>query len=649
LAEFTIDLVMELVCRADGVRVDVDRSGFALLRCLLAHATGVVDKETLLAEGWPGRVVSENSLAKAISRLRRALGDIDGQLIVAVHGYGYRLGVPPEVVLAEPRDLPLSAAPKPRPGHASLTPPPSASRRRFPELAMRRWRLALTLAAVTALMAVSLLMAGALTVPSAKVPTTGGSADLPRIAFVPLRDLSRNGSLPLLSRGIAEHLRRNAHRLPGLLVSDPGPAAEFREDGENAARIGSALGVDLVVGGDVDSIDGRLRVELRIDDLRDQLPAMRRHFQRDASEQATLLDDLTFAMFEVLGPHGTRSGTPANRAGGTTLPEAHYAFLRASTILISNNDPSSHRRTVAVLEQAIELDENYADAVLMLGGVLGGSGYYADTPTELRAGRRRALAMMDRGIALTPTDPLNYLLRSEMRLLYAFDWTGALADIEAARALASAGPSEAMLKIWQARFLASMNEIDAAIAMGSQAIALSPDSGGRRNQGWHYLALGDTRSARAVLRLQLPNYPESPHVHFYLALCDILEGQPEAALRQLEHSSPLFRLTGTAVAQYELGNQEASDIALTALENRYTPADGYWVAAVHAWRGEADAAFTWLDYAERAGDSSLMYLPFDPHWRSLRADPRMHSWVQRLAPPPSVRAASLRWFAAESP
>ena len=61
-----------------------------MLLALLRHAGEIVTKDELLEAGWPGRVVSENSLAKAISRLRQALGE-DGDAIRVVHGYGYRL------------------------------------------------------------------------------------------------------------------------------------------------------------------------------------------------------------------------------------------------------------------------------------------------------------------------------------------------------------------------------------------------------------------------------------------------------------------------------------------------------------------------------------------------------------------------------
>jgi non-specific serine/threonine protein kinase len=68
----------------------LDRSSYEVLLALLLRAGQVLSKDDLLEAAWPGRVVSENSLAKAISRLRRELGDDAGAPLQSVHGYGYR-------------------------------------------------------------------------------------------------------------------------------------------------------------------------------------------------------------------------------------------------------------------------------------------------------------------------------------------------------------------------------------------------------------------------------------------------------------------------------------------------------------------------------------------------------------------------------
>jgi DNA-binding response OmpR family regulator len=73
-----------------GKPVDLDRSCVAVLSVLIHQAGEDVSKDRLLEAGWPGRVVHENSLAKAIGRLRQAL-EADGSAVETVHGYGYRL------------------------------------------------------------------------------------------------------------------------------------------------------------------------------------------------------------------------------------------------------------------------------------------------------------------------------------------------------------------------------------------------------------------------------------------------------------------------------------------------------------------------------------------------------------------------------
>jgi DNA-binding response OmpR family regulator len=77
-----------------------------VLAVLLRHAGEEVGKERLLQAGWPNRIVHENSLAKAIGRLRQVLGE-QGSLLETVYGHGYKLNVAPLLV---PADGPAAAA-----------------------------------------------------------------------------------------------------------------------------------------------------------------------------------------------------------------------------------------------------------------------------------------------------------------------------------------------------------------------------------------------------------------------------------------------------------------------------------------------------------------------------------------------------------
>ncbi|MXO58943.1 response regulator [Altererythrobacter salegens] len=80
--------------------VELDRSCQRILGVLLANAGQGVDKDALLRAGWPGRLVHENSLAKAIGRLRIALGE-HGERLGSVYGHGYKLDVSAQLVTPE--------------------------------------------------------------------------------------------------------------------------------------------------------------------------------------------------------------------------------------------------------------------------------------------------------------------------------------------------------------------------------------------------------------------------------------------------------------------------------------------------------------------------------------------------------------------
>lgn len=99
---------MEL--RVAGQPVELERKPLELLRHLLRHAGEVVTREELLEAVWPGRIATEASLAKAVSRVRQELGDSDQTLIRTVHGYGYRLAA--EVRIERPEAGLAAQAPR---------------------------------------------------------------------------------------------------------------------------------------------------------------------------------------------------------------------------------------------------------------------------------------------------------------------------------------------------------------------------------------------------------------------------------------------------------------------------------------------------------------------------------------------------------
>jgi serine/threonine protein kinase/DNA-binding winged helix-turn-helix (wHTH) protein len=80
--------------RLKGQSIDLETKPLDLLLQLLLHAGEVVTKEELLESVWPDVMVVDGSLATAVSKLRKAMGDEDHPVIVTVPRVGYRLAVP---------------------------------------------------------------------------------------------------------------------------------------------------------------------------------------------------------------------------------------------------------------------------------------------------------------------------------------------------------------------------------------------------------------------------------------------------------------------------------------------------------------------------------------------------------------------------
>ena len=83
---------------------------FALLSALAANVGRVVSKQKLLADVWPGLVVTDDSLSQCVNELRAALGDRGQDLIKTVPRRGYRFDPPPQQVA---RILARTAAQRP--------------------------------------------------------------------------------------------------------------------------------------------------------------------------------------------------------------------------------------------------------------------------------------------------------------------------------------------------------------------------------------------------------------------------------------------------------------------------------------------------------------------------------------------------------
>src|SRR5688572_30131319 len=117
---FSLDLTEHRLLR-DGLPVPLTPRVFDLLRVLVQNAGHLVEKERLLREVWADTFVEESNLNRAVSVLRRTLGETDGErYIETVPKRGYRFVAPVRTATAAPHVHARHAGEPPdAPGHVA--------------------------------------------------------------------------------------------------------------------------------------------------------------------------------------------------------------------------------------------------------------------------------------------------------------------------------------------------------------------------------------------------------------------------------------------------------------------------------------------------------------------------------------------------
>lgn len=72
---------------------------------------------------------------------------------------------------------------------------------------------------------------------------------------------------------------------------------------------------------------------------------------------------------------------------------------------------------------------------------------------------------------------------------------------------------------------------------------------------------------------------------------------------------------------------------LAQLVEEYSGESAFQIAEVHAWRGEVDETFAWLDRAYEQRDGGISEIKGAPLLKRLESDPRYRELLTRLKLP----------------
>lgn len=601
-AELVLDVDRGALLK-DGTEVKLRPQSFSVLRHLVEHGGRLVSRDELLEVVWGNTVVTDSSLTQCLIDVRKAIGDDSRQLIRTVPRRGYIFEAPVEVV--DTRSVPASAL-------------------RERSFAPWHWTVAFFFALVFAAAAAWWV-----------VPRTGVS-DAPRdaarpnsIAVLPFVDMSEAHDQDYFSDGISEEILNTLAQSPELHVIARTSSFSFKGKDADIATIADRLNVAYVLEGSVRRSGNRMRITAQLVDAASSRNVWSETYDHEAGDVLSTQSEIAAAVAEALN-----TALSYDRVSRTlaTNPEAYEHYLQGR-FFHNRRAPGDSRRAESHYRQALEIDPTDARAWAGLAGA-----YIVQIFQE-----NAAAGSIRVGLGEAVEQALAHgsdLAEAHVRAGQYFWHTGQFErSAEHARKALLLGPDDPLVLSSTAGVSVFHGRLELAIDQYERAIDVDPLSAVLHINIAHLLAAaGRFEEALAEQRKALdlnPAYAPEFDVNVgFIFIAQHRLTEAEALVRRWPEG--IDRDMGLAMIYAALGRPADADAALGRLSERQGAEPARRVAEVHAWRGETEESFRWLEKGRALGRADTLAQRGDwthnarvsPFFIPLRDDPR---WERVLA------------------
>jgi cytochrome c-type biogenesis protein CcmH/NrfG len=289
------------------------------------------------------------------------------------------------------------------------------------------------------------------------------------------------------------------------------------------------------------------------------------------------------------------------------------------------------QRAEVAYKQAIELDPAYALPWARLAALHLRQAELSWAPKA--QAHARARQAVDAALRIDPNSMPARAARFRHLVRVEGQWSAARAELDRMRAI---DPADALLlPECEAYFASVTGHLEEAIKIQRQIVERDPLNASAIGTLASYLLEDDQFEASAALlqrELQMNPHAIGSHalIGVNLALLQRFD-DALAVIAQERHKG--YRLWALSLAQGLRGQRDASDAALAELKAA-PEANAYWIARLHAARGNRAATFEWLNKAcagERQHGCDL--LKIDRFLRNVRDDARYTALLARLGLP----------------
>jgi len=448
------------------------------------------------------------------------------------------------------------------------------------------------------------------------------TSQLPSVAVLPFANMSADPENEYFADGLAEELLNILAKNPRLKVTGRTSSFAFKGKHEDLREIGQKLGVGTILEGSVRRAGNRVRITVQLVNASDGFHLWSETYDRVLDDVFALQDEISRAVADALNVKLVKKSKIRS-----VDPESYALELRANHYAQEFSE-SSFVIAVGLYRKAIDLDPKNARAWAGLAGsICQQSAYGLINPVQ---GFRDAKQALSRSLDLDDELAEAYEVSSLLGW-YEFGFQDSLAAIRKAYTLA---PNNARILSWYGITEAIWGDFDSGLQRGRRAVDLDPlDASIHLNLGRIALWAGRYAESEKALRRALELSSGLTSGSVFLSSAILLQGRAQEALDVLDPKEALgFRYCGETNAFHSLGLKEESDRALAQL---LVQGDewAFQFACCHAWRGEIDQAFHWLERGYIVRDPGIAVTKVHPMLANLHTDARWPALLRKIGFP----------------
>lgn len=615
-----------------GETVKLAPKVYQALVFLIENRERVVSKDEIFEAVWPDTFVEDNALSYTISQLRKALAayEPETKFIETVPRRGFRFAgnvtKQAGLVRAEGRVIERQTVEEiwiEEIDESNFERQPLALSDGRPNRVNRY--LGAALVACIAIMSVSGVLFVGLKPDAPKVRS---------IAVIPLDDISGTGIDRSLLVGMTFALISQLGRSADLAVRPLSSTLTAASANEDAIEIGKKLGVDTVVEWNIQSVEGKFRVNARLVSVADGRQLWNESFDYSETDVFKVQDAVSELTAKALIANLPDAENKRLHLRPTESNEAYQAYLRGR-FHWGQRTREGFTKAQELFEQAVALDPKFAVAHAGLADVHLGFFDYGFKPAA--GSVPFALAAVNRALQLDPQLSEAYSTQASIEFLHNRNWLATEANLKRAIELSPNDPTPKLRFGWM---LTVMGKTDEGLELLLTAEKLDPTSNiGQANIAYNLMVSGKIDEAETRLQKLKTNAPNFSLANWYLATVYFLQNNAEESLEEYFTAFSIDEGNSEQIDKVRAAMKRSSrDAALRIwredlekqYEQKYFPPSN--IALVAALAKDRDQTIKWLREADRVRDPWFLQILHDPEYRFLQGDPEFDQLLTSLRP-----------------